>query len=130
MRAAMGNKAIDFVAVNDLTNAATLAHLFDDERIRRIQHHRIHAMFGLERFEPGVDILGRQFGFQAFEAAGPGIHRGQQSVLLEGVHAAQRNLCRTRVKYSQSHYHAVPRGIFPSAPRTGASRRTPGPSCG
>ena len=27
MRAAMGNKAIDFVAVNDLTNAATLAHL-------------------------------------------------------------------------------------------------------
>jgi len=27
MRAAMGNTAIDFVAVNDLTNAATLAHL-------------------------------------------------------------------------------------------------------
>jgi glyceraldehyde 3-phosphate dehydrogenase len=27
MRAAMGNSAIDFVAVNDLTNAATLAHL-------------------------------------------------------------------------------------------------------
>jgi glyceraldehyde 3-phosphate dehydrogenase len=27
MRAAMGNRAIDFVAVNDLTNAATLAHL-------------------------------------------------------------------------------------------------------
>jgi glyceraldehyde 3-phosphate dehydrogenase len=27
MRAAMGNKAIDFVAVNDLTIAATLAHL-------------------------------------------------------------------------------------------------------
>ncbi len=27
MRAALGNKAIDFVAVNDLTNAATLAHL-------------------------------------------------------------------------------------------------------
>src|SRR5712691_10631818 len=27
MRAAMGNKEIDFVAVNDLTNAATLAHL-------------------------------------------------------------------------------------------------------
>jgi glyceraldehyde 3-phosphate dehydrogenase len=28
MRAAMGQKDIDFVAVNDLTNAATLAHLF------------------------------------------------------------------------------------------------------
>ena len=27
MRAAMGNRGIDFVAVNDLTNAATLAHL-------------------------------------------------------------------------------------------------------
>ena len=27
MRAALGNKDIDFVAVNDLTNAATLAHL-------------------------------------------------------------------------------------------------------
>ena len=27
MRAAMGNRDIDFVAVNDLTNAATLAHL-------------------------------------------------------------------------------------------------------
>src|SRR5882724_2927249 len=27
MRAALGNKAIDFVAVNDLTDAATLAHL-------------------------------------------------------------------------------------------------------
>src|ERR671935_1993043 len=28
MRAALGSKDIDFVAVNDLTNAATLAHLF------------------------------------------------------------------------------------------------------
>jgi glyceraldehyde 3-phosphate dehydrogenase len=28
MRAAMGSKDLDFVAVNDLTNAATLAHLF------------------------------------------------------------------------------------------------------
>src|ERR687883_97836 len=27
MRAALGNREIDFVAVNDLTNAATLAHL-------------------------------------------------------------------------------------------------------
>ena len=27
MRAALGDKNIDFVAVNDLTNAATLAHL-------------------------------------------------------------------------------------------------------
>ena len=27
MRAALGDRSIDFVAVNDLTNAATLAHL-------------------------------------------------------------------------------------------------------
>src|SRR5262245_54158169 len=27
MRAALGNRAVDFVAVNDLTNSATLAHL-------------------------------------------------------------------------------------------------------
>ena len=33
MRAAMGNKDIDFVAVNDLTNAATLAHLLKYDSI-------------------------------------------------------------------------------------------------
>ena len=33
MRAALGNKDVDFVAVNDLTNAATLAHLFKYDSI-------------------------------------------------------------------------------------------------
>src|ERR1041384_3366588 len=33
MRAALGNKEIDFVAVNDLTNAATLAHLLKYDSI-------------------------------------------------------------------------------------------------
>src|SRR6476661_1087937 len=33
MRAAMGNKNVDFVAVNDLTNAATLAHLLKYDSI-------------------------------------------------------------------------------------------------
>jgi glyceraldehyde 3-phosphate dehydrogenase len=33
MRAALGNKNVDFVAVNDLTNAATLAHLFKYDSI-------------------------------------------------------------------------------------------------
>ena len=33
MRAAMGNADIDFVAVNDLTNAATLAHLLKYDSI-------------------------------------------------------------------------------------------------
>ena len=33
MRAAMGNAAFDFVAVNDLTSAATLAHLLKYDSI-------------------------------------------------------------------------------------------------
>ena len=33
MRAAMGDSAIDIVAVNDLTNAATLAHLLKYDSI-------------------------------------------------------------------------------------------------
>src|SRR5438046_4366043 len=33
MRAALGDKDIDFVAVNDLTNAATLAHLLKYDSI-------------------------------------------------------------------------------------------------
>src|SRR5262245_16179591 len=33
MRAALGSKDIDFVAVNDLTNAATLAHLLKYDSI-------------------------------------------------------------------------------------------------
>ena len=33
MRAALGNKDVDFVAVNDLTNAATLAHLLKYDSI-------------------------------------------------------------------------------------------------
>ena len=57
----------------------TLAHLFDDEGVGCVQHHRVEALLGLQGLQPGVYILGRQFGFQAFEAAGPGIHRGQQS---------------------------------------------------
>ena len=50
MRAAMAHKDIDFVAVNDLTNAATLAHLlkYDSvignlERRREGQRRRHHA---------------------------------------------------------------------------------------
>ena len=40
MRAALGNKDIDFVAVNDLTNAATLAHLLKyDSILGNLQEH-------------------------------------------------------------------------------------------
>jgi len=43
MRAAMGDSAIDFVAVNDLTNAATLAHLLKYDSILGNLHGDISA---------------------------------------------------------------------------------------
>src|SRR6185503_20924104 len=43
MRAAMGNSGIDFVAVNDLTNAATLAHLLKYDSILGDLHGDISA---------------------------------------------------------------------------------------
>src|SRR4026207_790458 len=43
MRAAMGDSGIDFVAVNDLTNAATLAHLLKYDSILGNLHGDISA---------------------------------------------------------------------------------------
>jgi glyceraldehyde 3-phosphate dehydrogenase len=43
MRAALGSKDIDFVAVNDLTNAATLAHLLKYDSILGNLQHTIKA---------------------------------------------------------------------------------------
>jgi glyceraldehyde 3-phosphate dehydrogenase (phosphorylating) len=43
MRAALGDKNIDFVAVNDLTNAATLAHLLKYDSVLGNLHARIEA---------------------------------------------------------------------------------------
>ena len=43
MRAAMGDKNIDFVAVNDLTSAATLAHLLKYDSILGNLHGKIEA---------------------------------------------------------------------------------------
>ena len=43
MRAALGDKSIDFVAVNDLTNAATLAHLLKYDSVLGNLHARIEA---------------------------------------------------------------------------------------
>jgi len=52
-----------------------LAHVFDHERVGRIQHGDVVAAGGLQRFQPRVDVFGREFSFKAFEAAGPGVHR-------------------------------------------------------
>src|SRR3979411_1039747 len=43
MRAALGDKNIDFVAVNDLTNAATLAHLLKYDSVLGNLHARIEV---------------------------------------------------------------------------------------
>src|ERR1041384_2726043 len=43
MRAALGDKNIDFVAVNDLTNAATLAHLLKYDSVLGNIHATVEA---------------------------------------------------------------------------------------
>jgi glyceraldehyde 3-phosphate dehydrogenase len=43
MRAALGDKNIDFVAVNDLTNAATLAHLLKYDSVLGNLHSKVEA---------------------------------------------------------------------------------------
>src|SRR5438874_11103884 len=43
MRAALGSHDVDFVAVNDLTNAATLAHLFKYDSVLGNLHARVDA---------------------------------------------------------------------------------------
>src|ERR1700745_3561882 len=43
MRAALGDRDIDFVAVNDLTNAATLAHLLKYDSVVGNLHPRVEA---------------------------------------------------------------------------------------
>src|SRR6187401_3444912 len=43
MRAALGDREIDFVAVNDLTNAATLAHLLKYDSVLGNLHARVEA---------------------------------------------------------------------------------------
>jgi hypothetical protein len=50
------------------------AHLVADEGIGRVQHRRVVAPGGLQRLQPGMDVLGGKLGFKAFEATGPGIH--------------------------------------------------------
>src|SRR6202158_4621282 len=43
MRAALGDTSIDFVAVNDLTNAATLAHLLKYDSVLGNLHPKVVA---------------------------------------------------------------------------------------
>ena len=55
MRAALGNKEIDFVAVNDLTNAATLAHLLKYDSV----HGNLTSTVEIQG--DGIAVEGDQF---------------------------------------------------------------------
>ncbi|HVZ20840.1 MAG TPA: type I glyceraldehyde-3-phosphate dehydrogenase [Vicinamibacterales bacterium] len=55
MRAALGSKDIDFVAVNDLTNAATLAHLLKYDSVLGNLHASVKAS------GDGIAVDGEQF---------------------------------------------------------------------
>src|SRR3954471_18468049 len=55
MRAALGNKEIDFVAVNDLTNAATLAHLLKYDSVLGNLHQDVRTT------ADGITVAGDEF---------------------------------------------------------------------
>src|SRR6187397_1111655 len=55
MRAALGNKEIDFVAVNDLTSAATLAHLLKYDSVLGNLHAKVEAS------KDGISVDGDSF---------------------------------------------------------------------
>src|SRR5262245_48343922 len=55
MRAALGNKEIDFVAVNDLTSAATLAHLLKYDSVLGNIHANVQAT------KEGISVDGDEF---------------------------------------------------------------------
>src|ERR1051326_2824072 len=55
MRAALGNKEIDFVAVNDLTNAATLAHLLKYDSVLGNLDEDVRAT------ADGINVAGDEF---------------------------------------------------------------------
>src|SRR5690606_34333709 len=50
------------------------AHLFHDERAGGVQHEGVVSEAGLEGLQPGMDVLRRELGVEAVEAAGPGTH--------------------------------------------------------
>jgi glyceraldehyde 3-phosphate dehydrogenase (phosphorylating) len=60
MRAALGDKAIDFVAVNDLTSAHTLAHLLKYDSVLGNLHARVEAK------EDSISVDGDQFKVLSF----------------------------------------------------------------
>src|SRR5213078_4540763 len=61
MRAALGNREIDFVAVNDLTDAATLAHLLKYDSVLGNLKHKVEVQ------GDGIAVEGDQFKVLSFK---------------------------------------------------------------
>src|SRR3954471_13881594 len=60
MRAALGDKNIDFVAINDLTSAHTLAHLLKYDSVLGNLHAKVEAKAD-SRGADGDEFKGRQY---------------------------------------------------------------------
>src|SRR5690606_22504594 len=90
------------------------AHLVADEGIGCVQHGRVVAPGRLQRLEPGMHVLGRELGFKAFEAAGPGIHYVRLCTMTAPRRASGSGRATVAETRGQADYHH---------PRTRASPR-------
>ena len=69
MRAALGDTNIDFVAVNDLTNAATLAHLLKYDSVLGNLHAKVEAKTDV------ISVDGDEFKVLSLRDPMPAVHQ-------------------------------------------------------
>ena len=102
MRAALGNKDIDFVAVNDLTNAATLAHLLKydsvlgnlkvEGRSAGRRHRRRRRCFKVLSFRDPAQLPWKDLGVDiVFESTGLFTDRDAAAKHISGRRQARRH---------------------------------------
>ena len=115
MRAALGNKDIDFVAVNDLTNAATLAHLLKYDSVLGNLHATVEAN------GDGIAVDGDEFKVLSVQdpgaAAVEGPRRRRRVRVHRPLHQPRRRGQAPRRRREEGHHH-----------RAGEEART-SPSC-
>ena len=121
MRAAMGDSGIDFVAVNDLTNAATLAHLLKYDSI-------------LGNLKADISAKGDRITVDARRVPGP-VGQGSGAASLEdarrrrrvrvdrALHEPRRRRQAPRGRREEGHHHRARQGAGPHG-RARASTRT------
>src|SRR5690606_11175322 len=97
--------------VQELPDArhVALVHRVADEGVGRVEHGGIVAARRLQRAQPGVYVFGRKFGFQALEAAGPGIHGGVLHTDGGTGRGSWRGHARQEMDRGQPAYHRPPR---------------------